>query len=407
MNRDIFKRAFENVKPPEELVKSVLEFQNAPAVSKKTKRFYHKPSIGAVIAACVVFVIGLTAAAAEFIDFNAVFGEYITVEDIDLANSMVGTVSKFKYKVSDKDYKIAIKGAMGTDGEVAAIAEISRKDGTSVVSHFLNPFEEADIEQGLDNLWSSVSIKDFGFSGGYGSYVNDDGNIEVFIQFSGERDKKDKIITAKGENFYLRDDYAAFCKQQGVYYMDREDIYKGYVDRDSNYDNIIPAEVDDSSVLMLDLKWEFSFTFKASEKSNTVKSLRDPEDNFIYRQLLQYRQNDSASGETVLERIASPSYIEADSTGCKIDFEYEATEYDDFSPDSKYSLSLFNNELYIILKDGSRINAEFSSGFNKPTGDILMCSWNISYLDENGEKTYVDIDNISAISINGTVYTVK
>lgn len=413
MNKDIFKSAFENVKPSEELVNSVLEFQNALAVPEKTKgqSFFAKPRKAGIIAACAVFVIGMTAAAAEFIDFNAVFGKYITVEDTELANSLIGTVSRFKYKVSDKDYKIAIKGAMGTGGEIIAFAEISRKDGTPVVDHFVNPVDDDVIEQGLDNLWSSINIENYdSFSGGYGSYINENGNIEICTQFEGERNSKDKKIIVKGENFYPRDDYWEFCKQQGVYYMDREDIFKGYVQEGSKYDNVIPADVDDSSVLLLDLEWEFSFVFKASEKSNEIKSQEAPEENFVFRQEISMNklQEDgrrvSAGEAFIYERTAVPSYIEGSSTGGRIDFVYEANEYDDFSYDSNYSWVQLNNELYIILKDGSRMNAEFDSGINKPDGDIMKCSYKISYLDKNGDKTYVDVDNITAISINGTVY---
>lgn len=415
MNEDVFKKAFEDVKPSEELVNSVLDIPNVSAVPKKTKRhsFYYRLRRSGIIAACVVFVIGVTAAAAEFIDFNSVFGKYITVEDTELANSLVGTVSKFKYKVSDNDYKIRIKGAMGTDGEIIAFAEISRKDGVPVVNHFVNPVDDDDIEQGLDNLWSRINIENYDFSGGYGSYVNEDGNIEICIQFNGKRDKKDKKVTVKGENFYPRDDYWEFCEQQGVYYMTYGDDFKGYVQKSSTYDNIIPADVDDSSVLSLDLEWEFSFVFKASDKSNKIKSLKAPEENFVYRQEVQKVQlredgsRFSAGDKFVYERTAVPSYIEVGSTGGRVDFVYEATEYDDFSPDSNYSLIKFNNELYIILNDGSRMNAEFGGGTSKPTGDILDCSYSINYLDENGEKTYVDVDNITAISINGTVYELQ
>ena len=409
-NRETVKKAFENIYPSEKLVHDVLAVN--PDYARPKGRISVKRVVTIVFAACVVLICGVTAAAVTgLIDFNAVFGNYITVEDTELANSLIGTVSNFKYKVSDNDYKIAIKGAMGTDGEIAAIAEISRKDGTPVVSHFINPFEDSDAEQGLDNLWSSVNIEDFGFSGGYGSYVNEDGNIEIFTQFEGARDSKDKKITVKGENFYPRDDYWDFCKQQGVYYMRHGDIFNGYVQEASTYDNIIPTDVDDSSVLSLDLEWEFSFVFKASEKSNEIKSLNDPENNFLYRQKVYKMQMEedgshfSIGDEFVYERTAIPSYIEVGSTGGRIDFVYEATEYDDFSPDSNYSLIKFNNELYIILKDGSRMNAKFGGGTSKPTGDILDCSYSINYLDENGEKTYVDVDNITAISINGTVYT--
>lgn len=410
MNNEIFKKAFENVKPPEELVNRVLDVRNVPAETKRTRRrFSGKRVFGTAAAVCAVLICGITAAAVTgLIDFNAVFGEYIIVEDVELANSLIGTVSNFKYKVSDSDYKISIKGAMGTDGEIAAIAEISRKDGTPVVEHFLNPAESDLEEQGLDSLWDSVEIS-YNCSGGYGSYVNSDGNIEVFTQFNGARDNKDKKVTVKGENFYPREDYWDFCQQQGVYYMKYGNDFRGYVRNDSTYENIIPAEVDDSGVILLDLEWEFSFVFKASDKSKEIKSLNNPTDSFLYRQIVREMNEDSegfASDEEIIyERTATASYIEIGSTGGKIDFEYETTEYDDYN--KYFSSHLDGNELYIVLSGGEQMKAKFGSGTFDTNRDIAQCSCEIRYLDENGEKTYVDVDSIEALSINGTVYNLK
>lgn len=110
MNEDIFKKAFENVKPSEELVNSVLDVQNVPAVQKKPRRFSCKRILGTAAAVCGVLVCGVTAAgAAGLIDFEAVFGNRVSVSDSELASSLVGTVNNFKYKVSDKDYKIDIR----------------------------------------------------------------------------------------------------------------------------------------------------------------------------------------------------------------------------------------------------------------------------------------------------------
>lgn len=411
--RENFNKAMGRLSADRDIVSSA----KIRAAERPERKISAKRIFGTAAAVCGVLICGVTAAAATgLIDFNAVFGGYITVEDTELANSLIGTVSNFKYKVSDDDYKISIKGAMGSDGEIVAFAEIKRKDGTPVAEHFVNPVEIGE-ELGLDNLWSSINIENLEGSGAFGSYLNSDGNIEIGIQFNGERDKKDKKVTAKGENFYPREEYWDFCDEQGVYYMTYGKDFKGYVQRASTYDDIIPVDIDDSSVLALDLEWEFSFVFKASDKSTEIKSLKDPEEDFVYRQRVLKREvqedgssvfHSSADDELVLERTATPSYIEIGSTGGKIDFVYEATEYDDFSPESNYSINFnFNNELYIILKDGSRMNADFGASTRKSNGDIMECSSGINYLDENGEKTYVDVDNITALSINGTVYELK
>ncbi|MDE7288023.1 MAG: hypothetical protein K2N71_00780, partial [Oscillospiraceae bacterium] len=355
MNKDVFKKAFEDVKPSEELVNSVLDIPNVSAVPKKTKRqsFYHKPQprLSGIIAACVVFVIGVTAAAAEFIDFETVFGNRITVKDSELASSLVGTVSKFKYKVSNKDYKIEIKGVTGDDRSVLVAAEIIRTDGEPIIDHFVNPIQP-DEKQLLTLSQETEILTEFTYSYSMDYGVNKAGNIELFINLGSPDSIDGKKMSFKGENFYPAGDYIAFERNKKT----NEDTfteYTQYVESgETKSGNDAPADIND--ILALDLKWEFSFTYKASDKSHEVKSLNAPEDSFLLNMNVHKLKSEE---EFVLKLTAQPTYMEAGSTVFRVDFEYEATGY---LGNLDYHTNIFeNNEVYIIMSDGERVKAYF------------------------------------------------
>lgn len=401
MSDDIIKKAFEQVKPSEELVDSVMSFKPEAVRRKKisVKRIFCTAA-----AACAVLICGITAAAVTgLIDFEAVFGDYIIVEDSELANSLVGTVSSFKYKVSDDDYKIDIKGVTGSDKSVTVIAEISRVDGVPVVDCFANPV--SPDERLLDCLWHESDIFMTGYSGSDGCYINESGNIELFGEYEADGTKlSGKKITVEGENFYPNRAYWDFKRENNVAYIKWNTYnFSGYAQLNENGvtpANLTPADVDDSGVIALDLEWKFSFKYTASDKSTEVKTQTAPEENFPLNQNV-YNCHDT-SDIFDCEVIASPTYIEAGSTGGRIDFEYEMTEYNG-SPD--YSAVFFrNNEVYIILKDGERVRGSFDGGSEKPDGNISKCSYRIHYFDENDKKIFINADDITAISINGKVY---
>ena len=349
MNEDTIKKAFDRVKPSDELVDSVLSFK--PEAVRR-KKISEKRIFCTVTAACAVLVCGLTAAAVTgLIDFEDVFGDHIRVDDSELASSLVGTVSNFKYKVSDDDYKIDIKGVTGSDKTVTVIAEISRKDGEPVADHFANPV--SPDERLLDCLWSKNDIFLTGYSGSWQFYINEAGNIEIWEEFESKSRISGKKITLEGENFYPNFTYWNFMDENNVSYIKWDNYnFSGYAQKDENGsitgEHLIPADIDDSGVIALDLEWKFSFKYTASDKSAEVKSLTAPEENFKLIQTVYNRYD--TSDIIVCEINAAPTYIEAGSTDGVIEFEYEMTEYDN---SADYSIDFFhNNEIYIILADG-------------------------------------------------------
>lgn len=395
MNKDIFKKAFENVKPSEELVNGVLSPQNVP-VKTKSKSFSIKRVFCAVAAVCAVLVCGISAAAAAgFINFDTVFGGRISVSDTELASSLVGTVNNFKYKVSDKDYKIDIKGVTGDNTSVLVAAEISRKDGTPVIDCFANPVppDERQLVP-LSQLTKISALDGFGYSMDY--HISEEGNIELSMQLYSGGGLDGRKFTFKGGNFYPAGAYIKYERQNetdGVVQTEYVEYRDPVAVPDSS-----GAVIDLNDILALDLKWEFSFTYRQSDKSKQVKSINAPEERFSLK--MKVHMFDPPE-DKFYDITAQPSHIEAGSTGGRIDYVYNT----DYAFDLAYVTGVTeDNEIYIIMKDGERVRSSFNGGYEKPDGGIQTCSYGLSYWDEDDREIFIDVEDIAAVSINGTVY---
>lgn len=177
MNEDIFKKAFENVKPSEELVKSVLDVRNVPAEAKKTRRFSCKRILCIAAAVCGVLVCGITTAAVTgVINFKELFGKHIDLDNDELGSKLMAQATDVVYTVSDDDYRVGLKGITGDIGSLYAIIEITRVDGTPVTEHFLNTLNDMANAKWLYDYCDASQC-----SGGYGGFINNKGNLEFFL----------------------------------------------------------------------------------------------------------------------------------------------------------------------------------------------------------------------------------
>lgn len=376
------------------------------AAERPERKISAKRIFGTVAAVCAVLVCGVSvAAAAGLIDFETVFGTQIIVNDSGLASSLMGTVKNFKYKVSDNDYKIEIKGVTGDDRDVLVAAEISRKDGTPVADCFVNPVQP-DEKQLLTLSQETEILTEFTYSYSMDYRVNKAGNIELFIDLYSPDSIDGKKMSFNGENFYPAGDYIDFKynNKTNSKNIENEETFTEYTQYgesgETKSGNNASADIND--ILALDLKWEFSFTYKASDKSHEVKSLNAPEDSFPLNMNVHKLKSEE---EFVLKLTAQPTYMEAGSTGGRVDFEYEATGY---KGNLDYHTSIFeNNEVYIIMSDGRHVHSGFDGGSLWTEGDIEKCSYDLTYWDENDYKIFINADDIAAISINGTVYELK
>lgn len=348
-------------------------------------------------AVCGVLVCGVTVAgSAGLIDFDAVFGNRISVNDSELADSLVGTVKNFKYKVSDKDYKIDIKGVTGDDKRVVVIAEILRTDGTPVTDCFANPVPPDEKQLlSLSQVTKVSSLDSFGYGIDY--RIGEEGNIKLSAELYNVGGLDGKKMTFKGENFYPAVEYNKYERQNETDGVVQTEYVK-YRDPVEVPDNG-GAAIDLNDILALDMKWEFSFTYRQSDKSKQVKSLNAPEESFPLNLKVH---TVGTKDEFVRKLTAQPSYMEAGSTGGRVDYVYKNTGY---VGNLTYVTDVSEcNEIYIIMKDGERVRSSFNGGYEFPDGDICTCSYELTYWDDDDREIFIDVEDITAVSINGTVY---
>ncbi|MDE6710556.1 MAG: hypothetical protein K2J76_08705, partial [Oscillospiraceae bacterium] len=415
-------------KPSEELVNSVLDIPNVSAVPKKTRRrsFFGKYSRAVVIAFCGLMVCGCTAAATNVIKFGELFGGIFFADNDEFADSLVGTVKDFSYKVSDEDYKISVKGITGNDSGYFAVAEISRADGEPVADHFVNPMEIfpenkdfPDNKNYITPSWIERGSDDFYVPASYDSYVNSAKNIEIYVSLEPLSFQSSDCITIRGEDFFPSYKYWDFMKENNVFYVRyQEPEFSGYIyhewgedDGTSNAD-FVPVDFDDSSIIALDLEWEFTFTPVPSKQAKKAKTAKKFDEDFVYI-LNVYERGDFENVVAEYERIITPVSINVTPLGTDIEYTYPMPESEYENPD-KYSIweTNINNEIFLILKDGSTvkswvgrdgcsINAD-GTGYNG-TMHIVYRDFTV----ENSKEAVVNVKDVKAISINGTVYNLK
>ena len=399
-----FRKAFENIKPSDELVKRTLAAEALPQ-KKKTCRSLNKRIFGAVFAVCAALVCGLTAAAAAgIIDFKEIFGDNIIVENknTELANSLVGTVKNFRYKVSDEDYKIGIKGVTGTDKSIIALAELSRADGEPAANHFINPLPDDEI--GLSGLWEELYVNDSsGFE--YSIYLSDEGNIEFYIIAESEYVLNGETLTVKGENFYPSKKHTDFMIENNVWYWDDKNGFSGYVSRNTKD---LREDIDDSGIIALDMDWEFSFEYAASERALNTKSSFEPEKSFVYYQNVHRTDGEGdESGFIVHGNTANNVRIEIGALSGRIRFEHLPNEFEKANLDNPatYGITCGKNEVFFIMADGTEIPSKFGGGSESCyEGTLFVCDYELMYSVDDIRKEVIEVDDIAAVSVNGTVY---
>lgn len=368
-NSDKIKAAFDSVVPDEALVDSVLKND----IKVKRRGTAPKKLISVLAACAAVMTIGVTSY--SLIDFHAVFGDYVQV-DSELATSLAGTVSNVSYKVSDDAYCINVIGATGSKKSLIVVAEISRKDGTPVIDHFENVSENKYLANKTFNF-EIIGAPSSG--GGYDSYLNDKGNIELMLDLSGSDNISGKLVTMEGVNFYPLDKYYTETGE--------------------------PVTGDESGVMGIPLEWELRFRYHASDKAMSSKKSTDTSEPFvIYEYVIDPEAPDGEGEETETEcKLIS---LEINATGGNIVYEFPTAEFD-----SMRAYHYVNNEIYLIYSDGSRVRMHKSGHGGQPAEDpnYYHIDANLEFFSEtDGEKKqFVNIDDACALEINGVVYELE
>ena len=258
---------------------------------------------------------------------------------------------------------------------------------------------------------------------GSGFYVNDAGNIELHYDIHSNESLNGKQFTACGENFYPALAYWNFGIENQTYYVKDPDYpdFSGYVapDEDGVYRPYgSPMEVDDSGVLALKLEWEFSFEYRASEDSLKTKSCIEPAEPFTLHKnnstldpdYIASLDLDDEHKSFISDSAVTVNRIDIGSLGGVIEIVMELSDYEQnhfIDPVSYINSPNAENKIFLCLENGETLPVQIngSSGINKK--GVYTENWNVSYGSSSEIKEIADLEKVTAISINGTVYELK
>lgn len=257
-------------KSADDIAKSVME--RAEKCPERSGLRFQPLAVAA--AAAVVLVGGVTAAAATgLIDFNDIFGGFMHSEDEVFANQMLACAENVEWTISDEAYELVLNGVAGTQYDMYANYEIVRKDGKPV-TEFMTNIPEDGILVAIENEaleWRFVSD-------GTGKtcvggvirqcVINDDGNIEVFEQWTSDHDITGQRHEIEIRNVYPRDTFEDFRRRNNFTHPDFNDecgCFRIYGNMGDHKVSDVP--INDERVIGLEIDWALSFDYIPTEEA--------------------------------------------------------------------------------------------------------------------------------------------
>ena len=327
---------------PEDMADRVI---GADKVEKPKCMAFRKPAVIAA-AAAILMIGGVTAGAATgLLNFNEIFGR-VSVEDEEFGEKLLGEASNIKGTISDNDYVIALKGVTGSPSSLLANIEISREDG--------NPISA------LNNTYiylESVTLENDGsFSGGsYFSTINEQGNICIDWE---HRLGYEKLLAG-------------------------ELLVDGRVSISGNVDLLDGGETKT-------LGWTIEFDYTPTEESLKTIKAADVSENCTLNVYGNLEETELADCELDVKAIMLTSTFGI--------LEAKLLDGDAI----QYGLNN-TNDVRLIKNDGSEIVACIHGYSGNIDGDI---DFTVSYYADGSyiDTLAIDVSEIEAISINGTVY---
>lgn len=386
---------------PEELARAVL------SAAEKPKRRGNLRLLWATVAAAAALTAGVSAAAATgLIDLNTIFGGRIVAENEQLAGDLMAAAEGLEWTVSDDDYMIEFKGLTGSESDMLLLYTVVRRDGRPVTDFMTNIPEDgvlyglADADfRAADEEDGSRSLRNSGYRESMGDSrytINADGNIEVY-----------KWVCTDGSiagQYYSEEIMCVYPKKQLTRFKDENkltlwgewgDTPAGFYTRGDNERAQPVLPVNDERIIGLELEWSVGFTYCPSRLGLQNKTLA--EDNAE----ITLQCGGAYGALATVEFVATESQFS--SVGGRIQLVHYGTELKGSSME-KY------NDVFLIMNDGAQVvctvNASGAAYSSKEQRSRVFAT--VQYSDtEYGNITAVDINEVSAISINGTVYTLK
>ncbi len=398
--RQRFNRFFDGITPEVSDTKFLSETLRKADNMKKNGNIRLRP-LAIAAAAAAVLSVGVTAAgAAGLLDFNRMFGGFISTDSSALGDSLVAGLEDFEYSVSDPDYIIVPNGITGSSYNYILSFDIRRADGKPVADFLArNVFgEQLTIEYITD-----IIKDDYPCSGGGGIHsvsVNTDGNITVVVSRHVAKELEGSTIRFIGSNLYVIDEMIEFRHENNVVpvFADSNsipiDLYDfgenqplplcetEYFEIDNEYttthNDVIITDIDDSSIRLHDLDWNLSFRCTLSDTAAETLHAVDIAE-----------KSNAADGIVLTD-------IEVSATGVMLryhcDKQLSLEEYKSFTRSAK--------DIRLITADGEEMHTKSDSCFGS-SSELTVLFW---YCGESGKNTVINLDEIAAVSVNGIVY---
>ncbi len=393
---------FDGVTPDassEEFLREVYRKAENMESKKKTKL---RP-FAAVAAAVAVLSAGVTAAGATgLLDFNRIFGGFITTDSSELGESLVAGLEDFEYSVSDPDYIIIPNGITGSDYNYVLSFDIRRADGKPVADFIARDVfgEQLTVEYINDVIKNGAHLSG---GGGIDSVsVNTEGNITVVAHRHVKKALEGSTIRFVGSNLYVIDEMIEFRHENKVVPIfadnnsipiDLHDIgenqqlplceteyYEINNEYTSAHNDVILTDINDSSIRLLDLDWNFSFRCNLSDTAAQTLHAADVSEKALV-----------TGGCTLTD-------IEVNSTGGMLRYRNSLLSLDECR-----SFMRIMHDIRLITSDGEEITAK-AEGTSGSSNEVNVLFW---YYSERGEKTAISLDEITAVSVNGIVYKLE
>lgn len=387
----------------EELLDAVL--RKAEIMKENTT---HKKLNKPVIAVCAsvgIIAAGATgAAAAGLLDFNSLFGGIVTTDSQQLGEQLIGDAADVSISCSDEQYEVQLKGVTGTEDHIVASIEISRRDGGRVITNVEDPLGSVMWSFSSDDgTMLEYNVSDSSMT------VNSEGAVEITLDLDGRIDERytggalnGSHITITGDNLY-----------------DSRDIVK-VLTPDQNNERMHWQTVGDKFGMLIDptgeahsmdymakvqLEWSIEFDYHPSQKSLDSLTATDLSQPCTIMTDISAFDKEKASLLPVGMNIPIEAQIQELKLGADtgtISFTLDRSEYNYQEYMVITNMVLLENELLLIKKDGSTMTISFGGGQRYDGLDTVELEYRNARKLETAQA--IDLNEIAAFSINGTVY---
>lgn len=384
----------------EELLEKMLG--KAENMDNKKKFSFKKPLTAVIAATIAVTAATATAAATGIIDFKTIFGDFVNVKSEDTANRLLSQPENVEWTTSDSNYEIKMNGVAGTESCVLMNFEIERTDGKPITDYFVNKPVDDYLEIIFDGV--NVSFADGSVFDGKTIYqdwrfsVTESGNIQGYVILNTDADMNGAIISCRGANFYPDERLINYEMEHKVWrnFENGKAVFAKNGLSDDSHSVVNP------DILGLELDWSLSFTYNAAESGSSTKKIADCDKPLIINKQITNEKNPWVHPDTpsvpVEMKILESSFSNING---RITAEYYETE----------NMMIFkeDNECFLVTADGAELPVVINDyGGMRTDSGYTQTYLNIVYTPDNSyELTVADINTITAIKINGTIFPVE